>query len=52
MHSENLSKVQICLAQSQFKLYDYNVCKPKAKFWLLLSLLVDENTKFVFFKQE
>ena len=32
--------------------YAYNICKPKAKFWLLTSLLVDENTKYVFFKRE
>ena len=32
--------------------YAYNVCKPKAKFWLLPSLLVDENTNCVFFKRE
>ena len=32
--------------------YAYNACKPKAKFWLLPSLLVDANTNYVFFKRE
>ena len=32
--------------------YAYNIRKPKAKFWLLPSLLIDENTKYVFFKRK